>query len=290
MSVSLAAFAEGFAKSRRANQDRAERDEERKLTRERIEADLEMARSRPAYAPDEYTGERTPANYAGGSYGGEEGGGFSGTSAQLIADFESYRDNPYWDVNAYRAGFGSDTTTLADGTVVPIKQGMTVTREDSLRDLDRRISTEFRPSAMNAIGADSYQELSPQQQAVLDSLAYNYGAHAWDKGLAPVRKAIQSGGDVASAIASLGAHNEGVNLKRREREASIWSGGSYRPAATPTRGRSIAREAMPAPAQAQTAPAPEKASAAELAGKTAGTGRRFTIDTSAIQSAMKGLF
>ena len=286
MSVSLAAFAEGFAKSRRANQDRAERDEERKLTRERIEADLELARSRPAYAPDEYTGNRTPDNYAGGSYGGEEGGGFSGTSAELIADFESYRDNPYWDVNAYRAGFGSDTTTLADGTVVPVKQGMAVTREDSLRDLDRRISTEFRPSAMNAIGADRYQDLSPQQQAVLDSLAYNYGAHAWDKGLAPVRKAIQSGGDVASAIASLGAHNDGVNLKRREREASIWSGGSYRPTTPQPQGRSIAREAMPTHAPA---PAPEKASAAELAGKPAGTGRRFAIDTSAIQSALKGL-
>lgn len=286
MSVSLAAFAEGFAKSRRANQDRAERDEERKLTRERIEADLEMARSRPAYAPDEYTGERTPANYAGGSYSGEEGGGFSGTSAELISSFEGYRDNPYWDVNAYRAGFGSDTTTLADGTVVPIKKGMAVTREDSLRDLDRRISTEFRPSVMKAIGADRYQALSPHQQAVLDSLAYNYGAHAWDKGLAPVRKAIQSGGDVAASIASLGAHNEGVNRKRRDREASIWSGGSYRPTAPQPQGRSIAREAMPTPAPA---PAPEKASAAELAGKPAGTGRRFAIDTSAIQSALKGL-
>lgn len=114
------------------------------------------------------------------------------TSADLIAQFEGYRDNPYWDVNAYRAGFGSDTTTLPDGRVVPISQGMTVTREDSLRDLQRRINSEFRPSVMGAIGPEAYNALAPQQQAVLDSLAYNYGAGAWDKGLADVAAAVRT--------------------------------------------------------------------------------------------------
>ena len=33
----------------------------------------------------------------------------------LIKRFEGFRTTPYWDVNAYRTGYGSDTVTLADG-------------------------------------------------------------------------------------------------------------------------------------------------------------------------------
>ena len=30
---------------------------------------------------------------------------------QIIAQFEGFRETPYWDVNAYRTGYGSDTIT-----------------------------------------------------------------------------------------------------------------------------------------------------------------------------------
>lgn len=146
------------------------------------------------------------------------------SSADLIAGFEGFRERPYWDVNAHRVGFGSDTITRADGSIVRVTPDMSVSREDALRDLDRRISTEFRPSAVQAIGQDVYGRLNPNQQAVLDSLAYNYGAHAWNKGLAPVAQAIRSGGDVAAAISGLGSHNNGINAKRRAREAALWAG------------------------------------------------------------------
>lgn len=150
------------------------------------------------------------------------------TAAQIIAGFEGFRSKPYWDVNAYRTGYGSDTITRADGSIVPVAQGMTVSQEDALRDLDRRINTEFAPSVVKAIGQDRYSALTPQQQAVLTSLAYNYGAGAWSKGLRPVAEAITSGaglGDVASRIAALGSHNNGINAGRRAKEASIFSGG-----------------------------------------------------------------
>lgn len=149
-------------------------------------------------------------------------------SASLIGQFEGYRDNPYWDVNAYRAGFGSDTTTLADGSVVPIRQGMTVNREDSLRDLNRRIGSEFRPSVVRAVGQDAYSRLSEPQRAVLDSLAYNYGAGAWGKGLRGVASAVQTPGteDDVKAIRALSSHNDGVNAKRRAKEADIYGGGN----------------------------------------------------------------
>lgn len=159
------------------------------------------------------------------------------TTADLIAQFEGFSTSPYWDVNAYRAGFGSDTVTMPDGSVVPIRQGMSVTREDALRDLDRRISSEFQPSVVNALGADTFNALSPAQQSVLTSLAYNYGAGAWGKGLSGVASAVQTPGteDDIAAIRALSSHNDGINAKRRNKEADIYAGlvGGYGDGYTP---------------------------------------------------------
>ena len=184
------------------------------------------------------------------------------TSADLIARFEGYRDSPYWDVNAYRAGFGSDTTTLPDGTVVPIRQGMTVNRADSLRDLDRRIGAEFRPSVLGAVGQDTWNALAPSQQAVLDSLAYNYGQGAWDKGLRGVAEAVGTPGydDDVAAIRALASHNDGVNSRRRNEEADIYAAAIGQPFEPPpgATGNALAQAYSPTmplppvqPAQAQ---------------------------------------
>lgn len=100
---------------------------------------------------------------------------------------------------------------------------MTVTRADAERDLIRRVNTEFMPAARGAIGAQQFDQLAPEQQAVLTSLTYNYGTGAWEKGLAGVALAIRSGGDVAGAIRALGEHNQGVNRKRRWAEADVWA-------------------------------------------------------------------
>ena len=39
------------------------------------------------------------------------------SAAGLLRRFEGFKSTPYWDVNADRVGYGSDTVTLADGTV-----------------------------------------------------------------------------------------------------------------------------------------------------------------------------
>ena len=194
------------------------------------------------------------------------------TSADLIARFEGYRDSPYWDVTAYRAGFGSDTTTLPDGSVVPIRQGMAVNRADSLRDLDRRIGAEFRPSVVNAIGEDTWNALAPSQQAVLDSLAYNYGAGAWNKGLRGVTKAVRTPGyeDDIAAIRALASHNDGVNARRRNEEAGLYAEAIGQPAA-PTTNALAQAYAPPLPQQMPPMPPapPEQAQPQQLAWRTA---------------------
>jgi GH24 family phage-related lysozyme (muramidase) len=138
----------------------------------------------------------------------------------LIREFEGFRETPYWDVNAFRTGYGSDTITLADGRVVPVRQGMAVTREDAERDLLRRVNGEFAPRAASAVGA-GWERLSPAQQAALVSITYNYGSLP-----SSVARAAATG-DVAAteaAIRALSGHNDGVNRGRRNREADIFAG------------------------------------------------------------------
>lgn len=53
--------------------------------------------------------------------------------------FKGFRETPYWNVNAYLVGYGSDTVTLASGSIKKVVQGIIVSRDDALRDLVRRI-------------------------------------------------------------------------------------------------------------------------------------------------------
>lgn len=149
----------------------------------------------------------------------------------LIQSFEGFRETPYWDVNAMRAGYGSDTITLPDGTVQRVGEGTRVSREDANRDLQRRVETEFMPIAARAVGQDAFAALAPHQKAALTSIAYNYGELP-----SSVAAAVQSGDPnaVAAAIAALGTHNGGVNAGRRKSEAEFYLTGVMGSGGAPT--------------------------------------------------------
>ena len=40
------------------------------------------------------------------------------TTAGVLRELEGFKEEPYYDVNAFRAGYGSDTYTTADGQVI----------------------------------------------------------------------------------------------------------------------------------------------------------------------------
>ncbi|ARB05705.1 tail tape measure protein [Synechococcus virus S-ESS1] len=144
-------------------------------------------------------------------------------AASLLREFEGFRSTPYYDVNAFRTGFGSDTITLADGTIKKVTEGMRVSVADANRDLIRRIETEFAPSVARTAGADRFASFSPQQQAALISIAYNYGSIP-DR----IAEAVRTGTDqqIAAAIRSLGGDNNGVNRNRRNQEAALFAAGT----------------------------------------------------------------
>lgn len=136
---------------------------------------------------------------------------------QLIKQFEGFSNKPYWDVNAYRAGYGSDTTTLPDGSIQKIKPGMYVSEADAERDLYRRTS-EFQAHASTQVGQEKWQSLSPNAQAALTSVTYNYGSLP-----KTVVRAVESGDNqqIAEAVRNLDHHNGGINRGRRHKEADL---------------------------------------------------------------------
>lgn len=149
-------------------------------------------------------------------------------SVKLLVSKEGFRSEPYWDVNAWRVGFGSDTVTLDDGSIRKVTQGMQVTQLDAYRDLTRRIG-EFQDGIIREIGPSAFGAFTPQQQAVLTSLVYNYGSGEFNErgDLASVVKAIKGGGSIeqiAEAIRALGSHNQGANRQRRADEADMFLG------------------------------------------------------------------
>jgi GH24 family phage-related lysozyme (muramidase) len=142
-------------------------------------------------------------------------------ATNLIKSREGFSSTPYFDVNANRAGYGSDTVTRPDGTVERIKPGMTVSREDAERDLQRRIQTEFVPKAAAKVGEENWARLPENTRAALTSVAYNYGNIP-----SRIVPAVQSGNPeaIARAIEGLAEDNKGVNAGRRMQEANIARG------------------------------------------------------------------
>lgn len=135
----------------------------------------------------------------------------------LIGKREGFRQNAYWDTNHFRTGFGSDTVTLPDGTYRTVTKDTRVTAEEAQRDLLRRAALS-QGQVQKAIGSDAWNSLTPQAQAALTSLTYNYGR------VPPSVAAAGRSGDpkaIADAVAGLQNANNGVNRDRRLEEASL---------------------------------------------------------------------
>ena len=167
-------------------------------------------------------------------------------AAAMLRRIEGFRPEPYMDVNALRAGYGSDTVTLADGRVVPVTQGTRVTQEDAERDLARRVP-EFERRAAAAVGEERFAALPPNVRAALTSVAYNYGTLP-----GRIRNAVQSGDvdAIAAAVEGLAGDNQGINARRRSEEAAVIRGANaMAPGAAPA-------NAMLAPPDATVVPRP----------------------------------
>lgn len=161
--------------------------------------------------------------YASGG-GGARPAAFQGDDPSMgaLRHFEGFRSEPYYDVNHWRVGYGSDTITKPDGTVEPVGQNTKVTPDDAERDLQRR-TRDTQNKIVLQVGPQAWGGLNPTQQAALTSMAYNYGALPYD-----VQFAVRGGGGsqaIASAMLGHRGDNGGVNAARRQQEAQAMTGG-----------------------------------------------------------------
>lgn len=150
-------------------------------------------------------------------------------AAQILRDREGFIATPQADNDGrLRVGFGSDTVTLADGSVRAVTAGIAVSIEDANRDLYRRIGL-VQDALRDAVGADRFNALTPAQQAVLTSIAYNYGTGELRAGgdLGSLIEAVRTGTTegVVAAIQARAGDNGGINAGRRNEEAAIFGSG-----------------------------------------------------------------
>ncbi len=151
-------------------------------------------------------------------------------AAQILRDREGFIATPQADNDGrLRVGFGSDTVTLADGSVRAVTAGIAVSIEDANRDLYRRIGL-VQDALRDAVGADRFNALTPAQQAVLTSIAYNYGTGELRAGgdLGSLIEAVRTGTTegVVAAIQARAGDNGGINAGRRNEEAAIFGSGA----------------------------------------------------------------
>ena len=139
-------------------------------------------------------------------------------AANLLRSREGFRALPYDDVNALRAGYGSDTTTdPLTGAISRVTAGTVVSREMAEADLARRIG-ETQSGIAGKVGQPAWDALNPGTQGALTSIGYNYGSLP-DR-LVP---SVQSGDTdaIARAIEGLAGDNSGINESRRMLEAQM---------------------------------------------------------------------
>ena len=140
---------------------------------------------------------------------------------ELVPKFEGFREKPYFDVNAERVGYGSDTITTPEGKVESVTRGTTTTKQDAKRDLKRRIETEFIPKAAAQVGQENWDRLPENVAGALTSVTYNYGSLP-----NKVAAAVKTGNvnAIANAVEALADDNKGINRGRRMSEAATIRG------------------------------------------------------------------
>lgn len=140
----------------------------------------------------------------------------------ILRKEEGFRDTPYYDTNAHRVGYGSDTT-IVNGKPVRVTPGMKITQDQAEQDLTYRLTSQEGARVASQVG-DGWATLPDNVKAGLASVGYNYGSLP-----DPVVSAARSGdpAKIAAAVAALDA-----NPKRRQREAAIIAGTSGAPAGT----------------------------------------------------------
>jgi len=136
-------------------------------------------------------------------------------AARVIAFFELFRGIAYWDVNAWRIGYGSDTRTAAQ---IKVRRGDGENEADAIANLATRIP-EFEATISDQIGKDVFENLPRAIQSAALSFAYNYGELT--PSIASAMQTHASQDALAKLFELRASDNNSVNHNRRMMEAGM---------------------------------------------------------------------
>ena len=160
--------------------------------------------------------------------------------ADTIRKFESFRTTPYIDwsykdgkkINTGLAvGFGQHKYWPEAGPPVDVTEDMDFTDQEWLDSADRQLKREVVPGLRKLLPPGKWEELPPEAQAQLVSVAWNYGVNHRDfKGDRPIAVALREGDwdAMGDAIRDLASDNinpdtgQGANYDRRNAEADAF--------------------------------------------------------------------
>ena len=138
---------------------------------------------------------------------------FLSNAAQYVAHNEAFRSRAYWDVNAWRIGYGSDTRTAAQ---IKVKRGDFESQIDALANLAVRLK-EFDDTCRRQC-PQTYDTLPDRARIALVDMAYNYGSLP-DSVATAINMRLRLD-LIAASVERHAADNHGVNKHRREDEAA----------------------------------------------------------------------
>ncbi len=165
--------------------------------------------TRTGTAPESQATTATPTAETGAA----SGAGHRERAADLLERFEGFAPKAYWDVNAWRIGYG---TEFKGDQPRAVRQGDTTTREAARRQLVQHDLPRFETGVAQQVGS-AWAGLSDRAKAALISVGYNYGSLP-----GRVVQAARTGDPqrIADSIRSLRHHDNGVNAHRRDGEAA----------------------------------------------------------------------
>lgn len=148
-------------------------------------------------------------------------------TADMLRKFEGFATKAYWDVNAYRTGYGTDNIVDENGNVSKVTSTTVIDRATAERTLKYDINNRFLPEIKNRIGANNWESLTNVQKAAIVSYSYNAGAGALNTwGISEAIKQKKSPQEIANLIKVGPITAKGKILKvlvdRRAQEAAIY--------------------------------------------------------------------
>jgi GH24 family phage-related lysozyme (muramidase) len=153
-------------------------------------------------------------------------GGYLQITYNILKTEEGFREKAYWDVNAYRVGYGNDKFIDKDNKLKSVQSNTVITEEQGSKTLIYTVKNNFEPGVIKQIGKENWDLLNNNQKAALLSYAYNAGAGALSKW--NISQEIKSknykaaANNIARGPITGGGKVYDVLIKRRKKESTIF--------------------------------------------------------------------